>query len=113
MKTHLLRMRAENKDIFEAVKSGKKKLETRAATDRYRKIKKGDVLKFSCGKETFERSVSDVKLFKTIKSILKEYKPHEINPKNKTESEVIDMYYSFPKYKEKIKKFGLIALELK
>lgn len=93
MKTHTLQIRVENKDIFEAIKTGKKKIETRAGTDKYIKIQVDDKLKFVCGKETFERSVTKIKLFKTISAILK--------------------VYSFPNYREKIKKHGLIAFELK
>ncbi|HZZ99766.1 MAG TPA: hypothetical protein VFK07_03615 [Candidatus Paceibacterota bacterium] len=113
MKTHVLRMRAENKDIFDAIRAGKKKVETRAATDKYRKIQEGDKLKFVCGGDSFQRNVVSVQRFKNIKTILKKYKPQEINPKNKTEKEVTETYYSFPEYREKIKKFGLIAFELK
>ena len=100
-------------DIFEAIKSGNKKVETRAATDTYTKIQVGDRLKFVCDKESFQRSVAKIKLFKTITAILKDYSPQEINPKTKTKSETIDMYYSFPNYRDKIKKYGLVAFELK
>lgn len=37
-----LRFREVNRDIFEAIQDGSKKVETRAATVRYQKIKKGD-----------------------------------------------------------------------
>jgi len=113
MKTHTLRFRAVNKDTFQAIKIGKKKVETRAGTPKNAKIKMGDTLKFLCGKESFEKKVVKIKHFKNIKAILKEYKPQEINPKLKTEGETIDMYYSFLNYREKIKKHGLIAFELK
>src|SRR4029077_15417035 len=103
MKTHVLRFRVVNKDTFHALESGKKKVETRAGTVRYSKIEVGDGLKFVCGKESFQRGVAKKKTFKSIKAILKEYKPWEINPKLKTESETMDMYYSFPKYRDKIK----------
>lgn len=102
MRTHILRMRA-----------GNKKIETRAGTSKNTKIQIGDMLKFVCGKESFEKKVAEIKHFKNIKAILKEYKPQEINPKLKTEGETIDMYYSFPNYRDKIKKHGLVAFELK
>lgn len=113
MKTHILRIRADGKYIFEAIKSGKKKVETRAATSKYSKIQKGDKLKFVCDKESFEKEVTKVKIYKTITAILKDYTPQEINPKTKTKDETINMYYSFPKYQEKIKEFGLVAFKLK
>ena len=113
MKTHILRFRAVNRDTFQAIKSGNKKVETRAATSKNIKIQLGDILKFVCGKESFEKKVTTIKHFKTIKALLKEYKPQEINPKLKTAAETINMYYSFPKYRDKIKEFGLIAFDLK
>ena len=112
MKTHILRFRAINRDTFEALKSGEKKVETRAGSPKYQKVKEGDALKLVCGKKHFIRSVKEVKRFKTITSLLKEYKPSEINPNLKTKNETMDMYYSYPDYRTKIKKFGLIAFKL-
>ena len=108
----ILRFRVINKDIFEAIKNGKKKVETRAATERYRNIKAGDTVKLICAKDTFEMKVKKATIFKSIAAILKKYKLEIINPKTHTAKEAHDMWYSFPGYKEKIRKYGLIALEL-
>jgi ASC-1-like (ASCH) protein len=108
-----LKIRAVDQNIFEFIKLGKKKIETRAAIDRYKKITKGDKVLFVCGKEKFEKEVKTVEFFKTIKGLVKKYKLNQINPACKTVKELEDMYYSFPNYKEKIKKFGIIAFELK
>jgi ASC-1-like (ASCH) protein len=107
-----LRFRSVNKKIFDAIRAGKKKVETRAATVRYRKIKKGDTLIFSCGKLRFEKKVKNAKVYKNIPALLKKYSFKTINPFVKSASELEKMYYSFPGYREKIKKFGIIALEL-
>ena len=108
----ILRFKTINLDIFEAIKDRKKKVETRAATERYRNIKVGDTIKLVCGKKSFEMKVKKVKIFKTITAILKKYKPEIINPKTHTVKEARAMWYGFPRYKEKIRKYGLIALEL-
>ncbi len=50
----VFRFRTINKDIFEAIKSGKKKVETRAATEKYRNIKAGDTVKLVCENEQKE-----------------------------------------------------------
>lgn len=113
MKTHVLRFNQVNRQIFEEIKSGKKKVETRAGSSKYSNIQKGDVLKFICGKNSFEKEVSKVINFKTISALLKKYKPEQINPTLTTKKETEEMYYSFPNYREKIKKFGLLAFELK
>jgi ASC-1-like (ASCH) protein len=107
-----LRFRATNRDIFEAIRSGKKKIETRAGSPKYFDIKAGDTLVFVCGKERFNKKVKSVHKFKSIKALHKIYKPIEINPKTKTIQESEKMYHSFSGYREKIKKYGLIALKL-
>lgn len=114
MKTREIKLgfREENRDIFEAIRDSRKKVETRAATKRYQKIESGDLIKFICGKDYFEKKVKKVRLFKNIPKLLKKFKPDQINPKCKTKEELTKMYYSFPNYKEKIKKYGLIAFEL-
>ena len=113
MKKYTLRFRAVNKDIFLDIKSGKKTVETRAATERYRNIKDGDLIVLVCGKERFEKIVKKAKIFKTIKALVGAYPIKKIMPNISTEKELQEAYYSYPDYKEKIKNFGLIALELK
>lgn len=110
---YVFRFRAVNKKIFLDIKSGKKTVETRAATEKYRNIKIGDMVILICGKERFEKKVKKAKIFKTIKSLIKAYPIKKIMPNLTTEKELEKAYYSYPDYKEKIKKFGLIALELK
>lgn len=109
----ILKFRTTNRDIFDAIVSGKKKIETRAATDKYRNVKVGDKLILVCGRKKIEKKVERVEYFKTIGTILKKYKPETINPKTHSAKEAREMWYGFPGYKEKIKKFGLVAWELK
>ncbi|MEK7641031.1 MAG: ASCH domain-containing protein [Patescibacteria group bacterium] len=112
-KSHILKFRAVNRDTFEAIRDGKKKVETRAFTVKYKDIKTGDELIFSCGKDRFSKKVKKVKVFKSIADLMKKYEPSQINPKCKTVEELTAMYHSFPGYREKIKKSGLLAMELK
>jgi len=107
-----LKFRQKNRDIFEAILNGRKKVETRAATEKFRDIKAGDVLILICGKEKNEKKVRAVRVFKSISALLGKYKVYQINPGVKTKVELIKMYHSFPGYREKIKKYGLIALEM-
>jgi ASC-1-like (ASCH) protein len=111
-KKYILRFREENRDIFQAIKKGKKRVETRAATIRYHKIMEGDEVTLLCGKDKFNKMVKRAYVFKTIMALLKKYTPTEIHPHMKTHTELTKLYYSFPGYKEKIRKNGLIALEL-
>lgn len=107
-----LRFRAVDRDIFEAIRDGEKKVETRAATTRYRDIKAGDILRFVCGKDSFEKKAKKAQLLKSIPSLLQKYCANEINPFVNSQAELQKMYYSYPNYREKIKKFGIIAIEL-
>jgi len=112
VKLKQLRFRVKNQDIFEAVKNGTKKVETRAATRKFRDIKRGDCLLLVCGKEIIKKRVKGVKISKTIKDVLKEYGAEEIIPSAKSLADLEKICYSFPDYRRKIKKYGLIALEL-
>ncbi|MBI4121246.1 MAG: hypothetical protein HY457_03255 [Parcubacteria group bacterium] len=111
-KTYNLKFRAINKDTFEAIRRGDKKIETRAATEKYRDIKPGDSITFICGKRRYKKVVKKVEVFKSIAAILKKYTPRAINPNTRTASEAREMGYSFPGYREKIRKHGLIVLRL-
>jgi ASC-1-like (ASCH) protein len=112
-KTYKLRFREIDRNIFDAIRKGKKKVETRAATEKYMNLKRGDATTFVCGKSKFKKKIKRVIKFKTIDGLVRKFKPVQINPSCRTKKELEEMYYSFPKYKEKIKKFGLIVLELK
>lgn len=109
---YTLRFRAVDKEIFDAIRSGKKKVETRAATGRYRDIEAKDTLVLVCGKEKFEKRVKSATIYTSITALVKRYKPGIIVPGLKTRQELEAVYYSFSSYKEKIKKFGIIALQL-
>lgn len=111
-KIHILKIRKANEDIFRAIKNGRKKIETRAAIPKYTKVETGDALKFVCGENSSTKRVKSVKIFRTIKTLLKTYKSQEISPSIKTEKDLEKMYYSFPNYKKKLKKYGLIAFKL-
>ena len=108
----VLRFRAVNRDIFNAIRSGKKKVETRAASPRYRDIKVGDRLTLTCGKSRLIKTAKRVRIFRTVKALVKAYRPSIINPSCRTVKELEAMYLSFPAYHEKLKKYGIIALEL-
>lgn len=113
MAQYTLKFRKINRGIFLDIKLGKKTVETRAATKKYHDIKAGDMLVLSCGQDKFEIKVKRAKIFRSIKSLIKSYPIKMIMPHISTEKALRNAYYSYPDYKEKIKKFGLIALELK
>ncbi len=87
-KAFRLRFREVNRDIFEAIRRGQKTIETRAATVRYQKIKRGDRVILVCGKDLFEKQVADVQIFKSIDALLKKYKVRQITANTLTEEEL-------------------------
>ncbi|TSC78766.1 MAG: hypothetical protein G01um101433_98 [Parcubacteria group bacterium Gr01-1014_33] len=112
MKNWILRIRASDKQIFDDIKSGLKTVETRAATEKYRKIAPGDTLIFTCEKERMRKTVKEVTRFATRDKMCKEIPFKQISPRAATEKEAKEKYDTFPGYQEKIKKFGLVALYL-
>jgi len=112
MKVYTLRIRASDKKIFTAIKTGAKKVETRAASSKYAAMQAGDEVVFVCGKERFTKTISSAKIYKSLPALLRAHKPAEINPAMRTARELREMYASFPGYEAKIRRFGLIALEL-
>jgi ASC-1-like (ASCH) protein len=108
-KKYTLRFRAKDRINFLEIKDVKKKIETRAATEKYRKIQKGDSLIFVCGKERLEKKIKKVEIFKSLDAMFKAVNPKHIMPSLSTTAEMTKAYYSYPEYKEKIKKFGIIA----
>lgn len=112
MKKHILKFAQINKDTFEAIRDGRKRVETRAATIKYKDIVAGDVLEMSCDGDKFEKKIKKVRHFPSISELLKVYKPEDINPTLHSEEALTKKYHSFPNYEEKIKEFGLVAFEL-
>jgi ASC-1-like (ASCH) protein len=112
MKKHTLKFAKINKKTWKNIKSGKKIVETRAGTEKYRKVSVGDLLILSCDGKKFEKTVKKIQHFRSIHSMLKKIRISEIEPEVKTENELTKIYESYPDYKKKIKKFGLFAFML-
>jgi ASC-1-like (ASCH) protein len=79
-KHHILCLRAKDKSIFDEIKKGLKRVETRAATDKYRKILKGDTLVFVCGKERLEKKIKKVEVYKSLDAMFRKINFKKIMP---------------------------------
>ena len=112
MEKHILKIREIDKDFFDVIKDNRKTIETRAATPQYRKIKRGDMLIFRCGKQEVEKKVKEIHLFKNIDELLNEFDLSNIMPQIASKNEAKKAWHSFPDYQEKISKHGLIAWTL-
>jgi ASC-1-like (ASCH) protein len=111
-KNYTLIFPREHEDMFEAVRSGEKKIETRAASFKYRNIKAGDTVTLSCDGDKFSKQVKKVTHFKTLQDMFMVFTASDINPAVHTVAEMVKIYESFPDYKEKIARFGILAIEL-
>ena len=112
MKTLTLRFRAKDKANFNLIKGRIKTVETRAATEKYKNIRAGDKLRIVCGKEVIVKRVKCARYFKSIASMLRAVPYRKINPLFSSVAAAEKIYYGYSGYREKIKKFGLVALEL-
>jgi ASC-1-like (ASCH) protein len=113
MKSWTLRFRATDKEIFEDVRSGKKSVETRAATVKFKPIEVGDDLVFSCDGDKFSKRISKKEHFKSIDALVKKVPFKKIMPAAKSIDEMKKVYSSYSGYDEKIKEFGIFAFYLK
>ena len=112
MSKHKLLIRETDRKVFEALKDGSKRIETRAATKKYQKIKPGDLLVFICGEDKLEKKVGEVKFFDSIEKMTGEVGFKQIMPFVGNVEEMRKVYFSFPGYEKKIKEFGLIVFFL-
>lgn len=109
MKKYVLRIRKVDKVVFDSIKNKKKIIETRAGTDKFRKIKKSDILVFVCENKRLEKQIKRVELFKNIDKMLEKINFKKVMPFVDSVDEMKKVCCGFSGYKEKIKKFGLIA----
>ncbi len=112
MDKHVLKIREQDRINFDLIKSGEKTIETRAGTDKFRKIKAGDILILKCGKDRLEKKVIRTYYFETIEALVKTLDLKKIMPFVSSVEQAKQVWYSFPNYEQKIKKYGLVAFEL-
>ncbi len=113
MKKHVLPIREVDRAVFDLIKSGKKKIETRAAGPKYEHIQEGDILVLKCGKNKFERKVLTLKKFKSVDAMLKKYKFSDVDPRVNSPAELKKLLNSFPGYSLRLKQYGILAFVLK
>lgn len=101
-----------HKHTFDLIKGGRKKIETRAGNPEYLQIREGDSIEFSCGNEKIIRKVKKVSHYKNLDNLLSVYKSNEINPEISSSKKLKQRYIKFPKYKQRIKEYGILVFEL-
>jgi len=111
-----LRIRAKNRIIFNQIKSGKKKVETRAlghtkTGKNFGSVQKGDTLLFMCGKARLRKKIIKVSKFLSVEKFFKEVNQKLVWPHMpvRTLENIKKQYYVYPGYRERIRKYGLVA----
>ena len=112
MRNITLRFRAVDKQGFDDIRSGKKEIETRAATTKYQNISTGDTLTFTCAGEKFTKTITKIHHWQSIDAMVDEVSFKKIMPRIETIQEMRAAYASYPGYTDKIKEHGLVGFEL-
>lgn len=117
MRTWVLGIRAKNRIIFNQIKSGKKKVETRAlgftkTGKNFGSVQGGDTLLFMCGKSRLRKKVKKIKKFRTVEEFFKKVNQKLVWPhlSVRTLENIKRQYYVYPGYRERIRQHGLVAL---
>lgn len=111
-------------DIFEAVKSGKKTIETRPRNKKskrdYSKIKPGDILIMQSNEtgERIEKKVVFVHIYNSVKELAESEPTEKIFPGIKTPKELVGVFEDFKKiwgkrYAGKLESYGVVAIGIK
>jgi len=87
-------------------------VETRAATDKFRRIRKGDTLVFVCGNEELEKKADTVEIYPAIDKMAQAVGVKPVMPFADSLAEMKRVYHSFPNYREKIRENGLVVVWL-
>ena len=112
MAKHTLPFLDVDKGTYDLIKSGEKNVEVRGGGPKYEHVVTGDTIEFTCGKDRVERKVKNLHHFKNIDDMLKVFSVQYIDPSASTKEDLQKMYDSFPNYKERLAKYGLLVFEL-
>jgi len=105
----VLRFREVDRDKFNDIILGRKTIETRAATVKYRKIQQRDNLVIVCGNDRIVKQVKRIERYESLEETFKNINFNKILPNAGSVDMAMKIYNSFPGYKEKIKQNGLLA----
>lgn len=112
MSNYRLIFRTVDKDKFDEIKDGRKTIETRAATIKYKPVSTGDTLTFVCGNEEVVKTVTKVEHFASLSDMFATLPLNKILPSASSVAQAEKIYHGFPGYKEKIDAEGILAFSL-
>lgn len=112
MKNHRLAFREVDRDKYLDIVEGRKPIETRAATVKYRKVAVGDTFTIVCGRDYVIKKITWVRHFRSVDSMLRSLPLEKILPSAENKAQAEKIFYGFPGYRDKIKECGIIAFNL-
>lgn len=97
---------------FSYIRQGIKPVEGRKKTHSYKKIKVGDQINFSNGKESFIVDVTEIREYESIEQYLEDVTLEKALPGIKTIEEGLNIYYQWTP-EEKIRQYGFLGIFVK
>lgn len=97
---------------FSYIQKGIKPVEGRKKTHSYTKIKAGDQIKFSNGKESFLTDVTEIREYASIENYLEDVSLEKALPGVKSIEEALAIYYQWST-EEKIRQYGFLGIFIK
>ena len=95
------------------IQSGKKTVEGRIATPKYRSFSTGDTLTFkTTGIDVLSTKIMELKCFTSFENMLSYFGVQACLPGLVTIEEAVKVYRSLPGYKEKESQFGVIGIRI-
>jgi len=97
---------------FTFIREGVKPVEGRKKTHTYKKIKAGDQINFSNGKESFLANVTEVREYDSLEQYFKDVSLEKALPGVTSLEEGLNIYYQWST-EEKIKQYGFLGIFIK
>ena len=98
---------------FRMIESGEKTIELRLYDEKRKKVKKGDIIEFSCAgvDYTLIAKVKEIYIFKDFKELYENLPLEKCGYKGREkDADYSDMYLYYPQ--EKIQRYGAMGIEL-
>ena len=103
------------KQYFEAIKNGSKTVEGRVNSAKFQELKPGMIMQFALPEshETIPCIITGIYRYTSFEDMLKSEGVEQMLPGTQSLQEAIELYESFPGYKEEVKTQDALALRIR
>ncbi len=108
---HLFQIHCED-PWFSLIRQGIKPVEGRKNTHTYKKIKAGDLINFSNGKESFKATVTEVRQYASLEEYLEDVTVEKALPGISSFEEALKIYHQWSS-PEKLLQYGFLGIFIK